>query len=702
MNILKSKINFFYFLLFLIVFLKSILYFFIPINVLGNAPHDDYLFYRLGESISNFSWLGNYDQLTLIKGPVYPLFLSFSIFFNIPLRILEVFISSLSIIYFIFSISHLIKEKKLLIIIFILLSFFPFVLTALEYRILRDSIYIYLLLFIISDFIFLATNDISKIKSIILRFFSLGFFLALFTLTREEGVWILPTFLIFIFIFILKNFRKNKIVIFSLLILFFSYFSTNSIFSLTNKFFYKSTILNTFKDSNFDYGYSSLYRIKHDSTINRVSVPFDAWDKIFSISDTANKLSNYIYGPAYKNWMLTACDAIRRQHPDENNPDCENEMLVGYLMMALIDALYDAGFNSPSKVSDAMKDIGDDISEFCNTNNQDCIKLPKKMMPPSTFNLITLDKTIRKFPHSINVLINSHNNHPDNIKGSGSADLIKHISNNLNSYIFNYKSNINDIDYDIIAKPTSKLTKKAEISKITFDNETIIFEGSNDSEINFGVVILDQKYQCKLQNEGVKLNCLIPNAFSFPVAIEAYLYDDNFKYQIPIKTSLKNISHFDEECYLRMNPDVNFAVKNKDFSSGLDHWNKFGKHENRECSPSIFFNAKEIDNINYHSNKNDIAINIIQKLYNFYTLLLKLGIFFIIIYLINIFKTRDLANIAIFLILSSLIFSRVSLISLLDITGLAPVTGLYLLSGTFSLFILISLSIIYCVKKYYK
>ena len=161
--------NYFLVLVTLLCIFKIIFYFFIPLNILGNAPHDDFLFYRLGKSITEFNWLGTYDPLTLIKGPIYSFFLSLSMFFQIPLRIVEALFSIIASLYFLLSTSKIFNTTYSRIFIFILINFFPFVFTATEYRLLRDSIYIYLLLFILSDILFILLN--TKLKAFYIRFY---------------------------------------------------------------------------------------------------------------------------------------------------------------------------------------------------------------------------------------------------------------------------------------------------------------------------------------------------------------------------------------------------------------------------------------------------------------------------------------------------------------------------------------------------
>ena len=51
----------------------------------GTAGHDDFLFLRLAASIAEGEWLGVYDNLTLIKGPFYALWMVFLYKLGIPL-----------------------------------------------------------------------------------------------------------------------------------------------------------------------------------------------------------------------------------------------------------------------------------------------------------------------------------------------------------------------------------------------------------------------------------------------------------------------------------------------------------------------------------------------------------------------------------------------------------------------------------------
>lgn len=57
----------------------------LDVYALGGADHDDALFVRLAQHLVRGEWLGPYDQLTLAKGPAYPLFIAAAFWAGLPL-----------------------------------------------------------------------------------------------------------------------------------------------------------------------------------------------------------------------------------------------------------------------------------------------------------------------------------------------------------------------------------------------------------------------------------------------------------------------------------------------------------------------------------------------------------------------------------------------------------------------------------------
>jgi hypothetical protein len=57
----------------------------LDVYALGGADHDDALFVRLAQHLVRGEWLGPYDQLTLAKGPAYPVFIAAAFWAGLPL-----------------------------------------------------------------------------------------------------------------------------------------------------------------------------------------------------------------------------------------------------------------------------------------------------------------------------------------------------------------------------------------------------------------------------------------------------------------------------------------------------------------------------------------------------------------------------------------------------------------------------------------
>ena len=57
------------------------------IFAISNAHHDDGLFMKLATHVVRGEWFGPYDQLTLSKGPAYPLFIAVNFWAGLPLAL---------------------------------------------------------------------------------------------------------------------------------------------------------------------------------------------------------------------------------------------------------------------------------------------------------------------------------------------------------------------------------------------------------------------------------------------------------------------------------------------------------------------------------------------------------------------------------------------------------------------------------------
>lgn len=258
-------LNLYLIALLILSFAKIVLAYFIPIQFIP-APHDDYLFYRLAESIANLKWLGVFDQTTLIKGFTYPFFVSLSIFFKIPLRIMEAFLICTAALYFVNSIRRFIPSLTIFLLIYAAIIFNPLQYSLIDFRLLRDMIYFPLLLVILAANFYIYQNASIKSLGLIGRFIHpiiLGASLFFFWNTREEGIWAIPAlsfFLFFLFICYLREqsigllFKKIGIAILTFGLL-------QGILVGLNTYKYRFVVVTILKDTSFQSGYASLHRL---------------------------------------------------------------------------------------------------------------------------------------------------------------------------------------------------------------------------------------------------------------------------------------------------------------------------------------------------------------------------------------------------------------------------------------------------------
>ncbi len=97
----------------------------LPIFAIAPAAVDDRLMVNMAYSLLKGEWLGNYNQFTLSKGMMFPLFLAMThrigISYITSTSLLYVFSSILMII----CLKHIIRNKKILFCIFVALVFNP-------------------------------------------------------------------------------------------------------------------------------------------------------------------------------------------------------------------------------------------------------------------------------------------------------------------------------------------------------------------------------------------------------------------------------------------------------------------------------------------------------------------------------------------------------------------------------------------------
>jgi hypothetical protein len=503
------KLDFYYKLLIIISIFKLVTSFFIPINFIQSALHDDALFVEQALALSNLNWLGEFNNRTMIKGAIFPIFLNTSLIFHIPLRLLESLLVIFSSLFFIRSLNFFKLSNNIKIILFILLIFSPIIYSSLDYRILRDMIYPWLLLLILSQLIIILCSiysfDKFSWKVTIYNSFILSFFLFIFFGTREEGIWILPLLILFAFLIIfitIKNKRFKNFYFIFIPILFLKLFFLS--YGSLNNFYYDTFTLNDFKNPSYVSGYSSILRVENDSKTRYDGPSFQTWDLIFQISPAARKLKSAIKGESYNNWSIMGCKTIIDQRPYLSNYDCSNNMVSSYLIFSFRDVLWDSGFKSPNDIYKIMDDIAFEIDQACDSGLIVCNRKIHNILPPSTFTTSAFIDALKNLPFTFKILFQS--SYPDvkSLNSYGEYESLETFSDKFSIKIF-------PLHEKISTPSNSFIYQDDEFNVAFFINNILFLTYSSISSYGFILILLILCYfiRCKKYPEALLISSFL-------------------------------------------------------------------------------------------------------------------------------------------------------------------------------------------------
>lgn len=177
---------------------------------------DDELMVEQAYNIKNGNWLGRYGYNTLLKGPVFPIYLALLSILKMPYLLTTTAIFALACCLFIYSIRDIVKNKLALLIIFALTLFNPIMYSIDFQRVYRNSLVPSLALMIISFLnLVLLTRNEDKLWKYVLGIVGASLVLPFFYYLREDSIWIIPIFIFYAIIvainIVSKSIKKHEI-----------------------------------------------------------------------------------------------------------------------------------------------------------------------------------------------------------------------------------------------------------------------------------------------------------------------------------------------------------------------------------------------------------------------------------------------------------------------------------------------------------
>jgi len=161
-----------------------------PVVAHANASFDDRLYLALAEQVVKGNWLGPYSQFTLMKGPMYSLFIAGTFLSGLPLPIAQHLLYLVGCTLVVLALRPCFSADWQAFILFALLWWQP--MSYVELDILRQNIYTPLTLLLFAGLCALETRRRSRVHIRLAWGALLGISAAAFYLTREEGIWVVP------------------------------------------------------------------------------------------------------------------------------------------------------------------------------------------------------------------------------------------------------------------------------------------------------------------------------------------------------------------------------------------------------------------------------------------------------------------------------------------------------------------------------
>lgn len=355
-----------------------------PIHAIGDAAYDDQLFVSLAASIGKGNWLGDYSNLTHAKGAAYSIFLLANHITGLPLKFSEHLLYLLAALFLASIIGKACQTRWAAVVTFALLAFIPTAWSpAVGGRVVRENFYMSLSLLLIALAIrcFAMSKSASvaeelreKRRILVL----LGLVAGTYWLTREEGIWLLPSVVIlYAFWFcsrrrMLRPWRVTVFFVASPLIPALLVVGTvNSI----NYFKYGVFRDNDFRSADFQAAYGALSRIKHDQWQRYVLFPKDARERAYRFSPAVRELQPYFEGARGAFWRNVGC-------AQTGITPCP-EILSAWFMWALRDMVAAAGhYRNAKETRSFYARLAAEVNAACDQHPGQCLPYRQTMVPP--------------------------------------------------------------------------------------------------------------------------------------------------------------------------------------------------------------------------------------------------------------------------------------------------------------------------------
>ncbi len=362
-----------------------------PLTIMVWQAYDDALFVRIAQSLAGGRWLGHFDELTLAKGPGYPVFLAANYWSGLPITLTQAIFHIVAAAAMAFIAFRSSGSRAWAMLLMALLLFHPKVLEL--GRIMRDGVYMsqsVLLLALYAYVIFYAENAERRRLAL-----ATGLLLGWFWLTREEGIWMLPSLLVLLVFGFARSQpdRGGKALALKSTLLVAAAFTVTLVsFSTLNLAVYGKFVGVDFKEQNFQAAVSVMESVQHQDPVPFVAVPHAVRKKLYEASPSFATLEPYLDPEGHESpWAAGGC--LFR-------PTACGDISNGFYLWAVREAAGKLGhYETPAAASAFYARVTNELETACEDGRLECKPDHMPMVPPLT------DTQVEWIPKSIGELL---------------------------------------------------------------------------------------------------------------------------------------------------------------------------------------------------------------------------------------------------------------------------------------------------------
>ena len=343
-------------------------------HVYCHATFDDALFMAHAWSMLHGHWLGAYGKLTLAKGPGYPLFLVIGSVLGLPINLSQGLLAIVAVVAVSVSVARISSRHWMGWVLGLLLLLEPIFVPL---RVIRDDIYgMQVLLFM--GCLLAALYGVLEGRNRIGMAALAGLTFGWFWLTREEGIWMVPSLLI-LFSGVAWIVRKRRpawlLLIWAFLGFSGAFGATQLAFRGINQHYYGSFAGVDFKEHWFKRALQDLQDVQVGAHVDHVPVSEAVRMRLYQVSPAFAELRDELDAKSspLRGWINEGCQIYRI---------C-NDYAGGWFVWAFRDAVEGKGhYSSPMSASHYYERLAKEIEKACGAKELTCRHSWVPFMPP--------------------------------------------------------------------------------------------------------------------------------------------------------------------------------------------------------------------------------------------------------------------------------------------------------------------------------